>query len=507
MTKAKLCTAASLLPAVAAFVMVTGVAAAQREKSQRQVAPPPASLAQAPQIGPVKPYAPPASVTDQLPNGLRLIVIEDHRFPLVTAILSVRGGSSVLPAEDAGLAEAEADLLTSGTPTMNALQIAEEGDRFGGSIDASAGDDFIQVSGSCLSDRVNRMFSLLADVVLHPTFPENEVALRKQNMLQELQLDRSEPGFLGVVQFRKLLFGNNPYAIVAPTEQSIARISRQSLQQFHDRVFLPNNQAVLVIAGDIEHNAARALAERYFREWPFGRPSFPPAPAPPQIAARRIYIVDRPGSAQSNIMLGNLGITRHSPDFFPFLVANEILGGSFNSRLIADVREEKGYAYGIYSVNRPKLLLGDWTVGTQVRTAVTGPALEEIFKDLNEFRAAPPTSTEMEQAKNYLAGSFTEGLQTQGSVAQQFLTQTIYQMPNDYLATWVQRVEAVTPEEALAAARRHITPENEVVVIVGDAKIIEPSVAKLTAEPLIVYNETGKQIGTYPAAGTAAGAQ
>lgn len=476
---------------------LSSVAAAQ----QAPAAPAQPDMSKRPAIGPVKPYTPPASFTDQLPNGLRIIVVEDHRFPLVSVRLGLRGGSSLLPADQAGLADAEAELLTAGTPSMNARQIAEESDRFGGAIDASSGEDFLTVSASALSSRTRRMFRLLADVILHPTFPDDEVTLRKQNMLQELALQRSEPSFLSSVQFNRVLFGRHPYSITAPTEASIQKISRSALEQFHQRVFLPNNSAVLVVVGDIRASMADNLAQQFFGDWHFGNPAPPSFPAPPEHATRRIYVVDRPGSAQSTVMLGNFGITRDAPDYFPFLVANEVLGGSFNSRLVADVREQKGYAYGIGSVNLPKLLLGSWLVSTEVRTPVTADAVAEILRQLDRIRSAPPSNTELEEAKNYLAGSFTEGLQTQDEVADQFLRVALYRLPKDYLKNWVQRVQSVTADQALNAARAHIRPGQEVIVIVGDAKQIEPKLAPLASGPITVYNDRGEAVGSYPSSG------
>lgn len=464
------------------------------------VAPPPFML-RPPAVGPVPTYTPPASVRDQLPNGLRIVVVRDARFPLVTAELAVRGGSSLLTPAEAGLAEAEAKLLTAGTPTLNARQIAYAADSLGGSISGSADKDFLTVHASSLATNAERMFALLADVALRPTFPESEVALRKANMEQELRLERSEPDFLARVQFYQLLYGDNPYAITAPTEASIAAISRAKLAAYHQRVFLPNNDATLVIVGDISEGLARSLAQRYFGDWTFGSPPAPRFPPPPARPGRRIYLVDRPGSAQSVILLGNLGLERTAADYFPFLVANEVLGGSFNSRLVSDIREAKGYAYDIASFNRPLLDGGAWQVVTEVRTAVTAPALAATLAQLDRIREAAVSGTELEQAKNYLAGSFARHLETQAAVATEFLTVEEYGLPRDYLARFVPRAQAVNAAAALAAAREHIRPDRALVVVVGDAHRIEASLTRYTSAPISIYNETGHFTGLYPPSG------
>lgn len=466
--------------------------------------PTPPDMAKPPAVGPVKAYAPPASQADQLPNGLKMVVIEDHRFPLVTVRMALRAGVSRLAPEQAGLASAEADLLTEGTATRSSLEIAQAADALGGAIGASVDPDFLTVDANALSSRAPAMFELMADVVLHPSFPQKEVDLEKANMLQALTANRADSGYLASVQFDKLLFGHHPYGISAPTEASIDAITRAALVNFHDTYFLPNNQAEIVVAGDISTARAHNLIEQYFGDWKLGRPMPPPSPPVPQPPTRRIYLVERPGSAQSDILLGNLGLTRTATDYFPFLVANEVLGGSFNSRLIADIREQKGYTYGISSGNRPYRDLGAWTVSTQVRTDVTAAALKEIFVQLDQIRSAPVSEQELLQAKNFLSGNFVLGLQTQSDVALQFLTTGIYGLPPDRLATWVENVNAVTADQAQAAAQEVIHPNREIVVVVGDVNKIEASLANLAPGTMMpIFNAKGEQVGSYPPEGPA----
>lgn len=487
-----------LASGLAACALLLAAAAAQQPAAAPAA---PAFMLQAPQVGPVPAYQPPAAVRDQLPNGLKLVIVPDARFPLVTARLAVRAGSSLLTPAQAGLAQAEAELLTAGTPTLDARQIAYAADSMGGAIAAAADKDFITLRASSLAANADRMFALLADVALRPTFPAAEVALRKANLLQELRLERSEPGFLARVQFDALLFGGNPYAITAPTEASIAAISRAALAAYHARVFLPNNDATLVIAGDIGVGAARDLARRYFGDWRFGAPPVPQFPAPPARPGRRIFLVNRPGSAQSTILLGNLGLERNAADYFPFLVANEVLGGSFNSRLVSDVREAKGFAYDIASFNQPLLAGGVWQVETQVRTAVTAPALAATLAQLDRIRRSPVSAPELDAAKNYLAGSFARQLETQAEVANEFLIVEEFGLPRDYLARFVPRVQAVTAAAAQAAAAKHIEPNRELVVVVGDARQVAPGLMRYSSAPIALYDDAGHFTGTYPSSG------
>lgn len=455
-----------------------------------------------PAVGPVKSYQPPASSNDQLPNGLRIVVVEDHRFPLISARLALAAGSSRLTPKQAGLAQAEADLLTEGTASRTSLQIAQTADALGGDIGAGAGPDFLTLSASALSQNAQRMFELMADVALHPSFPESEVALHKSDMLQELAASRADAGFLAEVQFNKLLFGFNPYAITAPTDATIASLSRDALVRFHQQYFLPNNQAVMVVVGDIDAAIAHNLTQQYFGDWTLGNPAPPPSPPPPLPPTRRIYLIDRPGSAQSTVLIGNLGITRLAPDYFPFEVANEVFGGSFNSRLVADIREKQGLAYDIGSQNRAMLRLGSWSISTQVKTASTADAIQAIYGEIDRLLTTSITADELRQAKNFLGGNFVLSLETQGSVADQFLIPPLYGVPRDYLATWVDHIQAVTAPQAEAAARAVIKPHTEIVIVVGDVKQIEAPLAKLSGGSVTIYNDRGDVVGTYPPEGT-----
>ncbi len=489
-----------------AAAALAGLAAAQAAVPTHDLPPEPAFMDKPPAVGPMQPYRRPVSETDQLPNGLKIVVAVDHRFPLVSVRMAFRAGNSRITPAEAGLADAEADLLTDGTPTRNALQIAEAQDAMGGSISAGVDTDFLTISASALADRVNALFELLSDVVLHPTFPAKEVALEKANMLQALRANRASAGFLASVQFNKLLFGNSPYAITAPTAASIAAITRAKLVQFHQDYFLPNNQAEIVVTGDISAARAHNLAQQYFGDWKFGEPAPPPAPAVHEPPTRRIYLIARPGSAQSTILLGNFGLTRAAPGYFAFRVANEVLGGSFNSRLTAIVRERMGYAYDIGSENLPYRDLGAWIVSTQVRTAVTAPALAAILAQMERIRARPVSPQELSQAKNYLTGNYILSLETQADVADWFLTTGIYGLAPTWMTDYVPRIQAVTAARALDAAKDVIHPNHLVVVVVGDVKRIEAGLAKLAPGTMMtIFNDRGEVIGTYPPEGPAKG--
>jgi len=263
-----------------------------------------------PALGPMKPFKAPPRERFRLSNGIEVVLIEDHRFPLVTVRLAVRGGTALAGQKDAGLVDALAELWTAGTSTRSAKDIAFEADAFGGALDASAERDAVVLGAFALSEKADRMFALLSEVVLDATFPQEEVELRKKNMLEELKVERSQPGFLASVAFNKKLFGRHPYGVTAPTEESIARIDRDRLRTLHKRLLNPA-QATIVVAGDVTRGALEAALEKAFAGWKaLGEPAGPPLPAPQDTAgaARRIVLVDRPGSAQTVLVLGSLAL-------------------------------------------------------------------------------------------------------------------------------------------------------------------------------------------------------
>lgn len=445
-------------------LLLLGLAGAQAAASAADMSRPPA-------VGPVRPYRPPPRLEFKLPNGLEVLLITDRRLPLVSARLALRRGAASLPAEEAGAMDALAELLTEGTRTRTAKQVAEEADAIGGEISAEAGQDFVALRASALSEHAERLLDLLRETALEPTFPEGEVALRRRNMLAELEVLRGEAAFLADVAYNKRLYGAHPYAVTAPTGKSIARIGRGRLLELHRRFFVPN-LAVLILAGDIPEGA-RAAVEKRFEGWEPGEAP-PQAPAErPREPERKLCLVDRPGSAQTALRLGNVALTEGHPDYFRLLVLNGVLGGSFASRLVSDIREKRGFAYGIGTRIVTHKRLGAFSLGTQVRTEVTVEALKAIVEHLDRIRGEPVAEEELAQAKSILAGRFVRELETLDGAADQFLRAKIHDLPPDWLETYVSKVQAVTREEALAAAKAHIRPGSLVIAAVGDAARIE----------------------------------
>lgn len=472
-------------PLAVALVLAATVAAAQT--------PPKApDMRKEPAVGPVKPYQAPPRGVFSLPNGVQVVVVEDRRFPLVTIRVAARGGKAAVAREDAGLADAMAELLTDGAGGRTAKQIAEEADAIGGEVRASAEQDYVVVSGFALADKAERLLGLISDVALRPDFPPAEVELRRKNMLEELQLERSQPNFLGRLSFYKRVYPGHPYGITQPTEASIARIDEAKLKALHRKVFHPKTGLVVLI-GDLSLGDAKRLVAARFGGWTSD--AEPAAPAPkvePASGPRRVYLVDRPGSAQTVLYVGNRAIAEDHPDHFPLLMANQVLGGSFAARLMQDLREKKGYTYGVRSRLLAEVEGGAFGAWLQVRTEVTGPALADLLGHLERIRSSKVTAAEQAQAKNFLAGSFTRRMETQAGVADALTHALLHRLGSDSLDRYVERVQAVTPAQALAAAKAHVKDASAVVIAVGDGAKIREAIQAQSKEPVQLLDLDGE---------------
>ncbi len=412
-----------------------------------------------------------------LPNGMRVVLVEDRRLPLVTVRLGFEAGSKFDPKDQAGLAESTGALLTEGTATRSSRQIAEELASIGGTLKAQVTSDSLVVAGNALAENTGRLLEILADVVRNASFPEDEVALRRQNRKQELLAEQSEASFWADKQLAAVVFGSHPYAVVSPTIASLDRLDRAALAGFRDRHLAPNN-AVLILLGAIppREEALRAIRER-FGGWE--RKEVPPAP--PAVfpePKRTVVLVDRPGSVQADIRVGHLAVNRLSPDFFPLWVGNSILGGGASSRMFMNIREKQGFAYDAHSSLQPKKDAGLFEAVTQVRNEVLGQALESVEAELTAMGKTPVSAAELSSVKNYLSGVFVIGLETQAGLAGQLLSMRLMGLPADYLETYTTRIRSVEPPGIQSAAGKYFSPRDAAIVVVGDAAKLKPALEK-----------------------------
>ncbi len=427
----------------------------------------------------------------ELPNGLQLVIAEDKRLPLVSFRLAFRTGEANDPAALPGLTQMMAGLLNEGTESRTSRQIAEEVERLGASLSALSNADYTIVGASALSMYTQDILELMADVTLRPSFPQNEIDLARENTKQLLIQQRALPTFLASERVSRVLFGEHPYAIVSPTPESLDAMTRDRLAHFHRSLLVPNNAAMIAV-GDIERNAAIGLVGKLFGSWERRKAPEPCFPSPPGRTNRAAYIVERPGSAQSNIIVANLAISRTSPDYFPMLVMNTILGANPSSRLFMNLREEKGYTYGAYSSLDARRERGMFRVTAEVRTPVTGASLKEFFYELERIRSEAVSQKEIGDAKSYLAGVFPIRIETQEGLIEQFVQIKMFDLPADYLHTYRDRVNAVTIEEIQQVAREHVTPDTSAIVIVGDADEVVDQVKPYT-EDIELYDTSGQK--------------
>ena len=437
------------------------------------------------------PFEIPKPFETTLSNGLKLTIFEDKSLPLLSFRLCFLRGDADEPRDSIGITSAIASMLNEGTQTRTSKQLAEQIERLGASISASSNADFTIVSASSLSLYTTEVLALMAEMVMFPTFPENELNLYKQNTIEGLKFQRSQPSFLANEQISRILYGSHPYGVAAPNPADVEKLTREQLVDFHSQVFVPKN-ALLVVVGDIDREEFVREIEEAFGGWEKGNPASQEFEIPAQRTGRTLTIVDRPGSAQSNIVLGNLAFERNHPDYFPVLVMNQVLGAGASSRIFMNLREEKGYTYGAYSRFDSKKRGGEFEATAEVRTPVTKESLKEFFYELERIRSEKVGEEELRDAKNFLTGVFPIRAETQEGLTNLIVSQKLYDLPDDYLQTYRDNINAVTADEVERVANKYIEPDKMAIVIVGDGhEVLEQ--AKEYASEIEIFDTEGNQ--------------
>jgi zinc protease len=423
-----------------------------------------------------------------LENGLRVVVLTYGTQPVATVRLYAPGGGRLEPLELAGLASMTATVLTKGTGTRSAVEISETIEGLGGSLSAAGLQDEFYVTASALTDHLTAAFELMADVVKNATFPEDEVELARRQQLSSLQAQLGQPQAIAGRRFASVLYGDeHPYG-VGSTPESVRAIRRDDLVAFRDRVLRPEG-SLLLVAGRVERDEVERLARTHLGDWT-GRAATPPAlSVPPGRDRTHIYLVHRPGSVQSNIALGHLGIEPDNPDYFPLEVMNRILGGGSDSRLFRILREERGWTYGAYSQFTRPAEVGRFQAGAEVRTEVTDSTVVELLHQMERLRSEPVPADELDAARNYLAGSFPLRLETAGQVAGQLASTLLRGLPMDDLTRYPERIRAVTGEEVRRVAREYLHPDRSAIVVVGDASAVLESLEAIA--PVSLFDVEG----------------
>jgi len=469
------------LVALLAALPAATLAAQQPDRSHPPTLPPPPALRV------------PAIQTATLPNGLQIAVVEMHKVPVVDVTLLVDAGTVRDPDDLPGLATFTALMLQQGAGARTALDIADEAAYLGASLNTSASYDGAVASVHVPKRRLGLALDLLADVMLRPTFPDSEIARQRDLRRAQLLQQQDQPVAMANVAFAAIVFGfAHPYGRPTNgTEASTAALSRDRVMDFYRSYYRPNGARLLVV-GDVTLEEARRLVATRWGDWArVDAPSVAQAP-PPAAAERTIYLVDKPGAAQSVFRIGQVGVSRATPDYFALQVLNTILGGSFTSRLNQNLRETHGYTYGASSQFAMRLQAGPFVAASSVVTAKTDSALIEFLRELRRIRDDSVPQVELDKAKAYITLGLPGEFETTRGAARQFAELLVYGLPLDYFAAYIPRIDAVTAAEVQGVARRYLDPDHLAIVVVGDRSQIEPGLAALHEGPVVGRDMWGR---------------
>ena len=447
-----------------------------------------------PSLGAVPAVALPPVSRRALANGLTLLVVEQHELPVADFVLVVGTGPEADPAGKTGATTLMAGLLTEGTTTRTAPQIADQAAFLGVQLSAASAWDATTVSLQTPTAQLDSALALFADVALRPSFPAAELErLRRDRLTSLLQLKDRAPAIADRAFAGAVYGAGHPYGRPATgTEASTRAITRDDVRRLYGSHVRPNN-ATLVVVGDVRPDDVARRAERLFAGWARGPVTAARYGTAPAAGATAVYLVDKPGAAQSSFRIGTVGVARSTEDYFPLLVMNTILGGSFTSRLNQNLRETRGYTYGAQSGFAMRRAAGPFLARAEVVTAKTDSALLEFMKELRAIRDTVPAA-ELAKAKQYLQLQLPGDFETTSDIAGQLVPLVTYGLPLDYYNSYVQRVAAVTQADVRRVAERYVNPARLAVVIVGDRKAIEPGLRALNVGPITV-REVGAVVG------------
>ena len=429
-----------------------------------------------------------------LKNGLRVILLENHRVPTFSMQMVFTSGGLSDPADQHGLATFTAAMLREGTQARTSKEIAEQLDTLGATLFANSGlSSFTtNVNASGLVENFDSVLDIFADVVRNPKFPKEELEKYKTRTLSQLQFQRSSPNFLAAERFNAAVYGEHPASLVAPPAESLKRAAAEDLARFHSTYYRPNN-AMLAVVGDVTLKEILPKLERAFSDWKTGdvpKTSIPSAAA--QYKESRIYLIDRPGSVQTLLQLGNIGIERTDPDYFALLVMNRIVGGGGTARLQRNLREAKSYTYGASSGFGGGKFRGTWQASSSVRTEVTEGAMREFVNEFKNIRDVPVSAAELDNAKRGLVGSFALSLEQPQLLLQNIVTQKLYDLPADYWDTYPQKVAAITADDVRRVAQQYVDLNKLQIIAVGDASKVREALAPYGT--VVVYDANGKPV-------------
>jgi zinc protease len=447
-----------------------------------------------PELGPPPRVSLPPIVTRQFPNGLKLLIVEQHELPLADFALVVGSGSTADPSGKPGVANLVSAMLREGTTTRKSLEIADQIAFLGINLFPASSWESSTLTLHTPTAQLDSALALFADVALHASFPANEFErIRKQRLTELLQLRDQGPAIANIA-FPAIVYGTaHPYGIPSiGTEASVKSLTAADLQAYYQASFKPNN-ATLIVVGDVTPGQIERKINDLFGNWQ--RADVQPLSygEPPKATTTTIYLIDKPGAAQSSFRIGAVGVPRSTSDYFALTVMNTILGGSFSSRLNQNLREARGYTYGAGSRFDMRRAAGPFLASAEIVTAKSDSALLEFMKELNGIRQPVP-ATELSRAKRYLQLQLPGNFETTQEIAAALVPVALYGLPLDYYNNYVQSIEGVTQADVARVAQQYVNPGSLAIVIVGDRKTIETGLKAVNLGPIVIRDIAGQPI-------------
>ncbi len=423
-----------------------------------------------PVAGPARGFTVPEPKTVTLSNGFRMTFVEWGTVPKATLVLELRSGNVNEGPQEVALADLTANLMREGTTTKTGAQISEAAARMGGALEIGVQADRTQMTSDVLSEFAAEAATLMADVALHPKFPESELPRLKADLIRTVSVARTSPGQLAQEKFRAVLYPDHPYGRLFPTEEMVNGFTVDKIKAFYAANW-GGQRGHLYVAGRFDRAAVENAARRAFGLWAKG-----PAPVtnpPKPHAARGLYVIDRPDAVQSSVIVGMPVVDPSNPDYLALSVTNTLLGGYFSSRMTANLRENKGYTYSPHSDLSVRYRDASWAEIADVTTKDTGASLKEIFGEIDRLQAEAPPAAELDAVKSYLSGIFVLRNATRGGLIGQLQFLDLHGLPRTYLTDWVKNVQALTPAQIQQMAVKYLDDPKAAIVVVGDRKVID----------------------------------
>ena len=402
------------------------------------------------------------------PNGMTVLVLEQHFLPIVEVHALVKTGSAQDPPDKAGLANLVASLLDEGTTTRSSKQLAEQIDFVGGALEAKATEDYTTASARVLKKDIDLGFTLLADILQHPAFLKPEFERIRSQILGEMASDNDDPGHVAMKAFNQLVFHGHPYRWpLNGTEESLGRITHADVLNFYAKEYIPS-QVILTVVGDVTTEQVTGLVQTHFGAWKKVMPQARNVKGAAPVEKKTVQLIEK-DLTQSNVILGHGGISRTNPDFYAVTVMNYILGaGGFSSRLMDSIRDKQGLVYGIMSHFDARLMPGSFWINFQTRTEATNQAIQGVLAEIKNIRETPVSDQELSEAKSFLMGSFPLRLDSTAKLAQVLAQVEFYGLGFEYFSQYPKWIERVTKEDVQRVAKQYLYPQRYALVVVGN---------------------------------------